>query len=154
MGLRTKIVLNIQQSMKDSAKERLPALRGLLSEIVVEEKRTSGSKILTDQEVIQVIVREKKKYEEAAMFAEQAGRPELQRDALKNIAILLEYLPQQLSDDEFERILELAIMKTSARSIKDLGNVMKIVSLQIKGQYDGKKASDRVKAVLTFWDKE
>ena len=101
--LRELLVNDIQASMKNN-RLRLPALRGLLTEVVVEEKRGHVGSLLADAELIPVIIREKKKYEETIMFAKQAERHDLVLSAMVNIEILLEYLPKQITDEEFERI--------------------------------------------------
>lgn len=139
---------DIQQAIKLGQKIRLPALRGVLTEIVTEEKKGPGITLSNDQ-VIGIISREKKKYEEAAEFAKQAQREDLQYEALANIEVLLEYLPKQITDLGMEVLVLQAIVTVEATSIKDLGRVMKVLSPEIQGRYDGKKAAELVRKHLS-----
>ena len=128
--LREKIIHDIQKSMKASKRAKLLVLRSLLTEIVTKEKKISSETILDDEQVITILIQEKKKYEESAMFAEQAGRDDLRQEALTNITIVEEYLPRQLSDDEVGTMIRLIIRQENASPLKDFGKVMKILSSQ------------------------
>lgn len=147
--LREKITHDIQASMKASKKAKLLVLRGLMTEIVTKEKKISSETILSDEQIIDILMQEKKKYEESAMFAEQARREDLHREALTNITIVEEYLPKQLSDDEVVTMIRLIVKQENASPLRDFGKIMKILSSQTKGQYNGKKASELVKQILS-----
>lgn len=150
--LRERIVKEIRVSMKkQSHRRRLRALRGLLSEIVTEEKRGDrGGSLLNYEEVLAVIASEKKKYEEAVVFAQQARRLDLENENREYIRVLLEYLPPELSDAEVDHMIRTIILQLNVTDIMSLGSVMRVLRPMInQGRYDGKKASERVRVLLT-----
>ena len=78
----------------------------------------------------------------------KSGRQDLVEKLNREIEILLNYLPEQLSESEIQKVIEQTIAEIGATSIKDLGNVMKAVNPKIKGRADGKVVSSLVKEML------
>ncbi|MCS4492104.1 GatB/YqeY domain-containing protein [Corynebacterium sp. ES2794-CONJ1] len=149
--LKLKIRDDIKVAMKAREKERTGALRMLLAAIQVEE--TSGTKHeLKDQEILKVIAREIKKRKESAEVYAANGRQELADQELLEAAVLNEYLPQQLSDDEIQALVAQTIEELHGEGLeinmKSMGQIMKVVTERAAGTADGKRLSTAVRAAL------
>ncbi|CAB0887565.1 GatB/YqeY domain-containing protein [Corynebacterium diphtheriae] len=150
--LKNKIRADLTTAMKAREKERTGTLRMLLAAIQTEE--TSGSKHeLTDEDVLKVIAREIKKRRESAEVYAEAGRSELADAETNEANILAEYQPQQLDDDELAALVAEAVVQVKAElgedvSMKQMGQVMKLATVQAAGRADGKRLSTAVRAAL------
>ena len=132
---------DITGAMKAGEKERVGALRLVLSELQKAEKE-GGDDELT------VLRRERKRRLDAATQFRDGGRPELADQEESEAALIAGYLPAELSDDELDQMIASAISETGASSPKDMGQVMKAVMAASGGRADGKRASARVRAAL------
>jgi uncharacterized protein YqeY len=128
-------------AMKAGEKDRLGALRMVLSELQKAEK-DGGSDELA------VLRRERKRRMEAAEQFRDGGRPELAEREEAEARIIEGYLPAELDDSELDAIVQAAIADTGASSAKDMGQVMKAVMVKAGGRADGKRASARVREAL------
>jgi len=128
-------------AMKAGEKDRLGALRMVLSELQKAEK-DGGSDELA------VLRRERKRRMEAAEQFRDGGRPELADREEAEARIIDGYLPAELDDSELDAIVQAAIAETGASSAKDMGQVMKAVMAKAGGRADGKRASARVREAL------
>ncbi len=133
---------DITAAMKSGEKDRVTALRLVLSELQKAAKEGSDDELA-------VLRRERKRRLEAAAQFRDGGRPELaDREAAE--AILIEgYLPAGLDDAALDEIIALAISETGASAPSDMGQVMKAVMARAGGRADGRRASERVRAALT-----
>jgi hypothetical protein len=129
-------------AMKSGAKERVGALRLVLSELQKAAK-DGGDDELT------VLRRERKRRLEAATQFRDAGRPELADQEDREAELIATYLPAELSDAELESVVAAAVAETGAREPKDMGQVMKLVMARTGGRADGKRASARVRQALS-----
>jgi hypothetical protein len=133
---------DITTAMKSGEKDRVVALRLILSELQKAAKDGSDDELA-------VLRRERKRRLEAASQFRDGGRPEL-ADREQEEAVLIEtYLPAELDDEALDTLVAAAISQTGASSPKDLGQVMKAVMAQTGGRADGRRVSDRVRAALT-----
>ena len=110
-------------------------------------KKTDGIK-LEDEQVIEILAREIKQRREAMLEFEKGNRQDLVDQYKAEIEILLDYLPQQLSEDEIFEIIKQAAVEVGANSIKDMGKVMAAVRPRTVGRADGKLVSQMVKEYL------
>jgi hypothetical protein len=135
-----------KQAMK--AKERFKAgvLSTAKSAILLVEK-TDGIK-LEDEQVIEILAREIKQRKETMLEFEKGNRQDLVDQSKAEIEILLDYLPQQLSEDEIFDIIKQTAIEVGANSIKDMGKVMSAVRPKTVGRADGKLVSQMVKEYL------
>jgi uncharacterized protein YqeY len=132
---------DITAAMKSGEKERVGALRLVLSELQKAAKEGSD-----DEQA--VLRRERKRRLDAAGQFRDGGRPEL-AEAEEREAVMIEtYLPAELSDDELDVLVRQAIEETGASSPKDMGQVMKAVVAAAEGRADGRRASARVRELL------
>jgi hypothetical protein len=136
----------VQRAMLERDAERRDALRLILSNLRAAEKDLQRP--LHDDEELQVLQRERKKRIEAADAFRAAGRDE-QADAEEaELDVLAEFMPEPLSEDELEDIVDDAIAETGATSLRDLGRVMADVMPQIAGRADGSAVSQLVREKL------
>ena len=136
-----------KQALKAKDKFKAGVLSTAKSAILLVEK-TDGVK-LEDEQVIEILAREIKQRREAALEFEKGNRQDLVDQNNSEIAILLDYLPQQLSEGEIRQIIEESAIEAGASSIKDMGKVMAIVRPKTLGRADGKLVSQIVKEYLT-----
>ena len=129
-------------AMKARDKERVGALRLVLSEL--QKAAKDGG---TDE--LAVLRRERKRRLEAAEQFRDAGRAELAEGEEAEARIIEGYLPAELDDAELDAIVKAAIAETGASDPKDMGQVMKAVMAKAGGRADGKRASARVREVLS-----
>jgi uncharacterized protein len=146
MSLIAQLEGELEQAMKDRDTERRDALRLILASLRSAEKDLQRP--LHDEEELQVLQRERKKRVEAADAFRAAGREE-QADAEEaELDVLEEFMPEPLSEEELEEIVDDAIAETGATSLRDLGRVMADVMPQIAGRADGSAVSQLVREKL------
>ncbi len=148
MGLLEKIADDMKSAMKSGEKLRLETLRtiraGLLEKQV--EKRPSGG--MTPDDEMAVLSQASKKRKEASTIYRQNNRVDLAEQEEKELEIIQEYLPKQLSEAEVIEIIKKHISATGASSQGDFGKVMPLVMKELKGKADGKMIQDSVKKLL------
>ena len=126
--------------------DRRDALSLLVSALRSAEKELQRA--LTDDESLQVLQRERKKRVEAAEAFRNAGREEQADDEEQELAVLEEFMPEPLSEDEIEAIVDDAIAEVGATSMRDIGRVMADVMPQVSGRADGSTVSQLVREKL------
>ncbi len=106
------------------------------------------NKVLADDDVISILAKEIKQRREALADFEKGNREDLVEQNKAEIEILLEYLPQQLSEEEIKQIVKESAEEVGANNIKDMGKVMAVVRPKVLGKADGKLVSQIVKEYL------
>ncbi|PMC64580.1 glutamyl-tRNA amidotransferase [Corynebacterium tuscaniense] len=145
--LKLKISADLKEAMKAKDKTRVGAIRMLLAAIQTEE--TEGTKHeLTDDEVLKIIAREIKKRRESAEIYTQNNREDLAETELSEVAVLEDYQPEQLSDEEVAQLIDAAVAETGATSMKEMGQVMKLATEKAAGRAGGKRLSTAVRERL------
>lgn len=148
MGLIDKIGEDLKAAMKSGAKLRLETLRtiraGLLEKQV--EKRPAGG--MTGEDEIVVLIAAAKKRKEAIEIYRQNGRDDLADTEQKELEIIQEYLPKQMSASEVETIVKRILTETGLSSPGDFGKVMPLAMKELKGKCDGKMVQETVKRLL------
>ena len=146
MQLRERLTAEMKQAMKSRDALRLSTIRSVLSSVKnrdIELRRDLG-----DTEITETIVTLCKQRRESIRLFKEAGRQELVDKEEAELVLLLEYLPQQLTREELESLVDKAIAETSATSGKDMGKVMKALLSSVSGRADGKLVSLVVKEKL------
>jgi len=110
--------------------------------------RTAGKDTTTDAELLELLAKMIKQREESQKIYADAGRTELAQQEGEEVAIIREFLPKQLSDDDMAKAIDEAIAETGAESVRDMGKVMAALKGRYAGQMDFGKASGAVKAKL------
>ncbi len=131
---------------KEAGKQRLSVIR--LVRGAIRQLEIDGKKELVDEDVLGVISKEAKQRRDAIEEFKKGGRDDLVAAAEAEIAILMEYLPKQLSKDEIKDLVQEAIAASGATSPKDMGKVMKELMPKVKGRADGKLVNEVVKEAL------
>ena len=150
MSLKDKITEDIKSAMKAKDKVRLETVRSIKKVILEEEAnaRGAGKDSLTEAQEMDILARLAKQRRDSMEQYSQVGRQELADQEAAELAILEEYLPKQLSDDEISKIIDDIIAEVGASSPKDMGKVMGPAMQQLKGKADGKKVQEMVKTKL------
>ncbi|MGH3360304.1 MAG: GatB/YqeY domain-containing protein [Nocardioidaceae bacterium] len=148
--LKQRLRDDLTTAIKARDSLRTSTLRMVLAAITNAEVAGTEAKELSDQEVIDVLGKESKKRREAAEAFDGAGRDELAQKERDESAVLAEYLPQQLSDDEIAAIVADAVASTGAagEGMRAMGKVMGVVQPQVKGRADGSAVAAEVKRQL------
>ena len=146
--LEEKIQKDYVQAMKDKDAVRsgtLSFLRAQLKNVIINERKEK----LEDTEVIAVIKKQVKQRQESIEQFKAGGRADLVSKEQTELAILKEYLPAQMSENEVSQAIKDAMKETGASSMKDMGQLMKVVLPKLQGRADSKLVSDLVKKALS-----
>ena len=146
MTLVTEIEQEVKEAVLARDTERRDALRLILASLKSAEKELLRP--LTEDEELQVLQRERKKRHEAADAFRAAGREQQAEKEEGELAVLEEFMPEPLSEDEIDRIVDDAIAENGATSMRDMGRVMADVMPQIAGRADGSAVSQLVREKL------
>lgn len=140
----------LQQDLKSAMKEKDAIKKNVVTMIraailqVEKDKKVE----LDDEGVIEVIARGVKQRKDSIPEFEKGNRPDLVENIKREVDILMGYLPQQLNEDELQRIISDTIFEIGAQSAKDMGKVMNALMPKIKGRADGKLVNTIVKQLL------
>ena len=150
MGLKEQIGEDIKTAMKAKDKLRLQTVRGIKKAILDREVelRPKGQDSLTEEQEIELLSQQAKQRRDSIEQFKNAGRDDLADKESQELAIIETYLPEQVSDDEVEAIIDELIAASGATTMKDLGKVMGPAMKQLKGKADGKKIQELVKSKL------
>lgn len=148
MDLFDKISNDIKSAMLAKDHVRLETLRGIKKEFL-EAKTAKGSDgTLSDEQAIKIMAKMVKQRRETAQIYSEQARPELAENELAEAAVIEEYLPKPLSDEELTAELRKIIEQVGATSQKEMGKVMGIASKTLAGRADGKAISAKVRELL------
>jgi uncharacterized protein YqeY len=142
MSLLDRVQSDVKDAMKAREKERVHALRLIVSELQKAAKENGA-------EEVEVLQRERKRRLEAAEAYRDGGRDDRADAEEREAEIITSYLPEQISDEELGAIVGDAVAESGASSPKEMGKVMALVMPNVKGRADGKRVSAAVKEKLT-----
>lgn len=152
MTLKERIVADLTAAMKARDAVRLGVLRMLkarMLEAEVEQRTKKGpGAALEDAEALAVVSAYAKQRRDAIEAYRQGRREDLASQEEAELAIVLQYLPKQLSADEVAAVVRETMAETGASSMKDMGALMKAVMPKLKGAADGKLVNETVKKLL------
>jgi uncharacterized protein YqeY len=148
MKLKQRLQEDLTAAIKARDELRTATLRMALAAVTNEEVAGKTARELGDDEIVAVISREAKKRREAADAFRDGGRPELAEREQAEGAVLADYLPEPLSDEELAALVAEAITETGADSPRQLGAVMKIVTPQVAGRAEGGRVAAEVRRQL------
>ena len=146
MTLIEEIEEDLAEAMRERDAERRDALRLILASLRSAEKELQRP--LSEDEELQVLQRERKKRIEAADAFRAAGREEQAEKEEDELDVLEEYMPEPLSEEEIEDIVDNVIAEVGATNVRDLGRVMADVMPQVAGRADGSAVSQLVREKL------
>src|SRR5215203_657064 len=149
--LKERLRSDLTTAIRDRDKIRSGTIRMVLTAITEAEVAGTEAKELSDQQVLDVVIREAKKRREAEEAYAAAGRAELAEREQAESAVLADYLPKPLSADEIAAIVADAIAQTGAAELgpKGIGRVMSVITPQTKGKADGAAVAAEVRRQLS-----
>jgi uncharacterized protein YqeY len=147
MSMEQQIQQDIKAAMLAKEKTRLESLRAIKAAITLA-KTADGSESIADEAVVKIIQKLVKQRKETAEIYKQQNREELAANELAEAAVIEEYLPKQLSEEELTAELQKIIAQVGATSAKEMGKVMGVASKALAGRADGKAISAKVKELL------
>lgn len=144
--MREKINQDMIAAMKSGNKELLAVIRMVKSQIQLEE--INSKKELTDDEVINVISKQIKMRKDSIVEFAKGDRQDLIDKNLSEIDILVKYLPEQLTSEQINKLIDETISTTNATSVADLGKIMKELTPKVKGKADMSIITNLIKEKL------
>ena len=148
MSLLKKIDNDIKFAMKSKDALSLESLRAVKSSILLFKTKSGSSTDLSDQDEIKILQKLVKQRKDSAEIYKNQNRLELCDTELNQARIIESYLPKQLSPSEVSIIIDKIIIKSNALSMKDMGKVMGLASMELSGKSDGKTISEIVRKKL------
>lgn len=149
MSLQQHIMDAMKIAMKAKDAQALSALRAVKSALLLAQTESGAKEEVSEEVELKILQKQvKQRKDSAAIFAEQ-GREDLAGPELAQAAIIEQFLPAQLSEEEVTKVVDAIIAQTGASSMKDMGKVMGMANGQLAGKADGKTISTVVKARLS-----
>ncbi|BDU50464.1 GatB/YqeY domain-containing protein [Haliovirga abyssi] len=137
---------DIKTAMRSKEKNRLMTLRMLkskLKDIMINEKKE-----ISDEVFISVVTKSVKQIKDSIESYKSGGRDDLVEEEKIGLDILSDYLPEQLSEEEVEKIIKSIMVKNEISEKKDMGKAMKLIMVELKGKADGKLINKIVQSYL------
>ncbi|NHF60879.1 GatB/YqeY domain-containing protein [Flavobacteriaceae bacterium TP-CH-4] len=148
MALQDKVMEHMKVAMKGKDKVTLESLRAIKSALLLAQTEAGAGNGLSEADEVKLVQKLVKQRKDSAAIFQKQGRHDLADPELAQVAVIEQFLPEQLSEGEIEKVVVETIAKTGAEGMKDMGKVMGMVSKQLAGQADGKTISTIVKNKL------
>lgn len=148
MALQDKVMEQMKVAMKAKDKVALESLRAIKSALLLAQTEASSGNGLNEASEIQLVQKLVKQRKDSAAIFQEQGRDDLAEPELAQVAVIEQFLPAQLTEEEIEKVVVKTIDMTGASGMKDMGKVMGMVSKELAGQADGKTISTIVKNKL------
>ena len=149
MDLENKITEELKLAMKSKDKLVLTALRAIKSELMIAKTNAGQKKVINNEIELKILQKLVKQRKESSKIYLKKGRNELAETELKEAEIIQRFLPKQLTNDEIEFEVKNQIKNINAKSLKDMGAVMSVVTKKLAGAADGKTISEIVRKHLS-----
>ena len=147
MTLKAQVMADMKTAMKAKDKAKVGTLRmftAAIKQVEIDERKE-----LSEQEILSIVGKMIKQRKDAAVQYKDAGREDLETIELTEITVLETYLPEQLSQDAINDIVQAIITESGAGGMQDMGKVMGLAKAQIAGQADMGVVSQTVKSLLS-----
>ncbi|PWL37953.1 glutamyl-tRNA amidotransferase [Flagellimonas aquimarina] len=148
MSLQDQVMIEMKTAMKAKDTVALESLRAIKSAILLAKTDKGGGGELSEEDEVKLVQKLVKQRKDSATIFTEQGREDLAAPELAQVAIIEKFLPEQLTEEEIEKVVVMTIDSIGASGMKDMGKVMGIVSKELAGQADGKTISSIVKAKL------
>ncbi|TMU50898.1 GatB/YqeY domain-containing protein [Flagellimonas algicola] len=149
MSLQEQVMTEMKVAMKAKDTVALESLRAIKSAILLAKTDKGGGGELSEEDEIKLVQKLVKQRKDSATIFTEQGRADLAAPELAQVAIIEKFLPEQLTEEEIEKVVVQTIDAVGAEGMKDMGKVMGMVSKELAGQADGKTISSIVKAKLS-----
>ena len=147
MSIQERLSTDLKAAMREKSEPRRSTIRFIRAAVQNEEKEKRRP--LQDEDVITVLSRMVRQHQESISAFGNANRLDLVEKEKSELAIVREYLPEQISDEELDSLVRNAINEADAKQQSDMGKVMKILMPKVQGKADGSRVSIIVKDLLT-----
>jgi len=148
MSLQTEVMTAMKAAMKAKDQNALASLRAIKSAILTAQTESGAAGELSEDEEIKMLQKLVKQRKDSAAIYQDQGREEMAEEELAQAAVIEQFLPEQLSEAEIEKVVAAIIEKTGATGMQDMGKVMGLASQELAGKADGKTISTIVKSKL------
>ncbi len=148
MSLFDKINEDLKKAMKAREMEKLEAIRAVKTAFLLAKSDKGATAVLTEDEELKIIQKLVKQRNESAEIYKSQNRKDLYEKEMLEARVISEYLPEQLSEEELEKVLLKIIKSTGASGTKDMGKVMGIATKELAGKAEGKMIAAKVKELL------
>ena len=147
MSLFDRITEDLKSAMLARQKDRLESLRAIKTALLLAKTESASHEISDDQEmkILQKLVKQRR---ESAEIYKTQNRPDLYENEVKEAAIIEEYLPRQMTEDELIPLLRDIMQRVGATSPRDMGKVMGAAAKELAGKADGRMIAEKVKELL------
>jgi uncharacterized protein YqeY len=149
MGLQQQVMEQMKTAMKSKDSVALESLRAIKSALLLAQTESGAGGSLSEADEIKLVQKLVKQRKDSASIYTEQGRADLAEPELAQAAVIEQFLPEQLTEEEIEKVVIQTIDATGASGMKDMGKVMGIVSKELAGQADGKTISTIVKNKLS-----
>ena len=148
MSLLNSLNDELKAAMRAKDSLKLEALRAIKSAVLLVKSATAGEVDLTEEEEIKLLQKLVKQRKDSAVIFKEQNRDDLATPEEAQARVIAQFLPDQLSQQEIEQIVDEIVAKTGAQGMKDMGKVMGMASKEMAGKADGKTISTIVKQKL------
>ena len=148
MSLEQEIMTRLKEAMKSKDEDALRSLRAIKAEIIKAKTETGAGGVITEDGEIKLLQKMAKQRKDSLEIFEQQGRGDLAAKEKAELAVIEQFLPEQLSEEKLKEIIAEIIRETGASGPADMGKVMGAASKKLAGKADGKTISTQVKALL------
>jgi len=149
MSLQDQVMTELKAAMRAKDAVKLEALRAIKSGILLAQTETGSKEEISEEEELKLLQKLVKQRKDSAAIYKEQGREDLAQPELDQAAVIEQFLPAQLSEEEIEKKVKEIIAKTGAEGMKDMGKVMGMASKELSGTADGKTISMIVKRELS-----
>jgi uncharacterized protein YqeY len=147
--METRIQKDLVAAMKDTPLAKIVAIREIKTAIMKFKTAPDYKGECTDNDIVSIIQKLVKQHEESAVIYLNAGRTELANEETEQMKYMGDYLPQMISNDQLERVIDEVIRDLGLSTMKDMGRVMGHLKTTFPNQYDAKYASNYIKSKLS-----
>ena len=149
--LKDKLSADLKDAMRAKDEVRLRTIRSLRAALMEKEieQREGGTATLTPEQEVGVVQKQAKQRRDSIEQYERAGREDLSRKEADELAVIEEYLPKQLGDEELRKVVQEVIAATGAASPKDIGRVMGAAMERVRGQAEGRRVQQLASELLS-----
>ncbi|WP_103864711.1 GatB/YqeY domain-containing protein [Aquimarina sp. I32.4] len=149
MSLQQEVMTAMKEAMKAKDTNALTSLRAIKSAILLAQTESGAKEELTEDQELKLLQKLVKQRKDSAVIFEEQGRNDLAEPELAQAKVIEKFLPEQLSEEEIEKVVVEVIASTGAEGMKDMGKVMGATSAKLAGKADGKTISTIVKNKLS-----
>lgn len=149
MSLQQQVMEALKVAMKAKDTQSLEALRAVKSALLLAQTATGSKEEISEAEELKILQKQVKQRKDSASIYIEQGRNDLADPELAQAAVIEQFLPAQMGEDQIAKIVDEIIAETGASSMKDMGRVMGMANTKLAGKADGKTISTVVKSRLS-----